>query len=92
MTNIMTLPLTTALEGHTQGENYNHVHMHAHKQQEHLGRFESFANAQYFHTKKPWCFNALCLTEPIINISSFAFGHLKHPEQVISGENLMVSK
>lgn len=32
MTNIMTLPLATALEGHTQGENYSHTHRHAHKQ------------------------------------------------------------
>lgn len=52
MTNIMTLPLSTELEWHTQGENSSHVHVHAHKQQEYLGRFESFANAQYFNTKK----------------------------------------
>lgn len=27
MTNIMTLPLATALRGHTQGENYSHAHV-----------------------------------------------------------------
>lgn len=40
MTNIMTLPLATALKGHTQGENY----IHAHFQQMYLGKFQSFVN------------------------------------------------
>lgn len=31
MTNIMALPLARALWRHTQGDNYSHAHVHAHK-------------------------------------------------------------
>lgn len=43
MTNIMTLPLATALGGHTQGEDYSHAHVRV--------PFESVlsTNLQHFH-------------------------------------------